>query len=485
MTASCQSLRSRIPFGTGHHSRDATIDCHLSNAGTVLEMRLRFAVIVRLGSWLSVAAAAAALACAPRGPVAPPGPPSPTAALGRLIRIGVVEAASSVTLGSSGDYAITERATGRVLANGTNGAATISLAAPGVYRVVAAAASAEVTEPVIVTSTTGIVTINGRPYRGLGEVRVNSVGSLAGINELPMEQYLYGVVPRELGPNLFPQVEAQKVQAIAARTYALSYIGRRAADGYDLRATTDDQVYGGYSDEHAVSNSAIDATRGIVLTHGGAMVLARYSSTSGGHTADNEESFAEGPVVYLRGVPDMPPASGAIYEASLEAFKSSPLITDLRQPAAPFSLGRPRYHRWTFEWSAAELTSVISTFARRNVGTVRAINVLERGRSGRIISLEYVTDSGSFPATRGVIRSSLRFTNAAGALVNLPSTLFFVEPVTQPGSNAPTAIRVYGGGFGHGVGMAQVGAVLMARTGRMHEDILAHYYQGTELIKAY
>jgi stage II sporulation protein D len=455
------------------------------NARTVLEMRLRFSVIGRLCSWFCWAAVATSLACAPRGPVAPPGPPPPVAGLGREIRIGVVEAASSVTLGSSGDYVITERATGRVLANGTNGAATISLASPGVYRVLAGATSTDVTEPVIVTSTTGIVTINGQQYRGRGEVRTNSAGSLAGINELPMEQYLYGVVPRELGPNLFPQVEAQKVQAIAARTYALSYMGRRAADGYDLRASTDDQVYGGYSAEHAVSNSAIDATRGIVLTHAGAMVIARYSSTSGGHTADNEESFAEGPVAYLRGVPDMPPSGGTAYVASLEAFKSSPLITDMRQPAAPFDLDRPRYHRWTFEWSAAELTSVISAFAGRNVGTVRAINVLERGRSGRIVSLEYVTDSGSFPAMRGAIRSSLRYTTSAGALANLPSTLFFVEPVTQSGSGGPTAIRVYGGGFGHGVGMAQVGAVLLARTGRMHEDILAHYYQGTELIKAY
>jgi stage II sporulation protein D len=405
--------------------------------------------------------------------------------LGRSVRIGVVEAAPSVTLGSSGDYVITDAATGRALANGTNGAATISLAAPSTYRVVAGTASSDVAGPVIVTSTTGIVTINGQQYRGRGEVRVNSAGSLAGINELPLEPYLYGVVPRELGPNIFPDLEAQKAQAIAARTYALSYLGRRAADGYDLRASVDDQVYGGYSAEHPVSNSAIDATRGMVLTHAGAMVIARYSSTSGGHTADNEESFAEGPVAYLRGVSDLPPSAGTEYVATLEAFKSSAYIADLRQPAAPFNLERQRYHRWTFEWTAAELTSIISTFAGRNVGAVRAINVLGRGRSGRIVSLEYVTDSGSFPATRGGIRSSLRYINSAGAFASLPSTLFFVEPVTQPGSNVPTAIRVYGGGFGHGVGMAQVGAVQMARAGRRHEDILAHYYQGTELIKAY
>ena len=445
---------------------------------------MRLTVTARLASRFFVVAAATSLACVSRGPVAPPGP-APTVGLGRDIRIGAVEAAPSVTLGSSGAYLITERSTGRALATGTNGAATITLASPGVYRVVAGATSTDVTEPVVVTSTTGIVTINGQQYRGRGEARVNSTGSLAGINELPIEPYLYGVVPRELGPNIFPDFEAQKAQAIAARTYALSYMGRRSADGYDLRASVDDQVYGGHSAEHPVSNSAVDATRGMVLTHAGAMVIARYSSTSGGHTADNEESFAEGPVAYLRGLPDMPPSAGTDYVATLGAFKASPFITDLRQPPATFNLERPRYHRWTFEWTAAELTSIISTFAGRNVGSVRAINVLERARSGRIVSLAYVTDSGSFPAARGGIRSSLRYINSAGALVNLPSTLFFVEPVTQPGSSVPTAIRVYGGGFGHGVGMAQVGAVLMARAGRVHADILGHYYQGTELISAY
>ena len=104
----------------------------------------------------------------------------------------------------------------------------------------------ETSSPVKVVASSGIVTINGQTYRGLAEVGFNSSGTLAGINELSIEHYLYGVVPRELPPVPYAEVEAQKAQAIAARTYALSNMGKRSADGYDLLPTTSDQVYGGY-----------------------------------------------------------------------------------------------------------------------------------------------------------------------------------------------------------------------------------------------
>jgi stage II sporulation protein D len=429
----------------------------------------------------------AVFACAPvRVPA--PGPVPTPSALGRDVRIGVVQSADSVLLGSPNQFEVSDLASGGVLATGSNGTVTVRLAQAGTsprYTVAQEGAEQQVTGPVVVTSPSGIVTIGGRSYRGRGEARINSEGRLAGINELPVERYLYGVVPRELGPAVFPEVEGQKAQAIAARTYALSYIGRRAADNYDLRATVDDQVYGGYADEHPISSAAVDATAGVVLTHGGAMILARYSSTSGGHTADNEESFAEGPVPYLRGVPDV--AHGpqpAEFATTLEAFKAYPDPWDLRLPPPAFDLNRPRYHRWTFEWTAEELSTVVSDFARRPVGAVRALNIVQRGPSGRVLTLEIVTDSGSVLASRGAIRAALRYINSSGNPANLPSALFFVEPVGGEGG-APAAFRVYGGGFGHGTGMAQVGAVLMARNGMLHPEILRHYYQGAELRKLY
>ena len=438
--------------------------------------------------WVPLLLAFAAFACAPVRRVPAPEPVPTPPALGRDVRIGVVQFADSILLGSPNQFEVGDMASGRVLARGSSGTVTVRLGGPDPssrYSVAQGTAVQQVAGPVVVISSSEIVTIGDRTYRGRGEARINSEGRLAGINELPVERYLYGVVPRELGPVVFPEVEGQKVQAIAARTYALSYLGRRAADGYDLRATVDDQVYGGYADEHPVSNAAVDATAGVVLTHGGRLVLARYSSTSGGHTADNEESFAEGPVPYLRGVPDVAHGpSPAGFAASLEAFKSYPDPWNLRLPPPPFDLDRPRYHRWTFEWTAAELSSVVSEFAGRPIGAVRALNAVQRGPSGRVITLEIVTDSGTVTASRGGIRAALRYINASGARANLPSALFFIEPAGGDGG-IPTAFRVYGGGFGHGTGMAQVGAVLMARNGRLHPDILRHYYQGADLRKLY
>jgi stage II sporulation protein D len=354
------------------------------------------------------------------------------------------------------------------------------------YQVTRGGTTVTTTGAPVLTADDGLVTIGSRRYRGVAEVRVNSGGTLAGINELPMEEYLYGVVPRELGPIAFPELEALKAQAVAARTYALRGLGKRAADGYDLLATTTDQVYGGYQDEHPLSTRAVDETAGVAITHGGRLIEALYSSTSGGHTSDNEEVFNSAPVAYLRGVPDAERG---------EAFNHVPTLAVFRNHANPASLRAARegdfdsdwgrFHRWVFQWSAEEIRSVISTFAGQDVGAVHAINVLERGPSGRVLRIEYVTDAGTFTDTKDRIRASLRYINANGAPTNLLSTLFFIEPVVQRPSGQVVGFTAYGGGFGHGVGMCQVGAVGMAEKGRSYEQILKHYYRDVQLEKWY
>jgi len=135
-------------------------------------------------------------------------------------------------------------------------------------------------------------------------------------------------------------------------------------------------------------------------------------------------------------------------------------------------------------WRPMEVDREVPEFAGRPVGSVHALNAVQRGPSGRVITLEIVTDSGTVTASRGGIRAALRYINSSGTRANLPSALFFVEPVDGD-SGTPTAFRVHGGGFGHGTGMAQVGAVLMARNGKLHPEILRHYYRGAELRKLY
>ena len=336
---------------------------------------------------------------------------------------------------------------------------------------------------VVLSSPDGIVRIGTRLYRGVAEVHIaTGGGALAGVNELPLEQYLWGVVPRELGPIAFPELEALKAQSVAARTYAIANFNKRASDGYNLLPTTADQVYGGFQDEHPLSTQAVNETEGVIATADGVRPIeALYFSTSGGFTANNEDVFNSLPVAYLRGIPDH--ERGNSLENHEDGVQNNANARQLRATKhGDFEADWSRFHRWTFEWSNAEIRDVISSWVGGDVGAVLAINVLERSGSGRVKAIEYVTETGSFFDTKDRIRSSLRFIDANGAKANLPSTLVYVEPVHDKKTKALTGFVAWGGGFGHGVGMSQTGAVGMAEKKASFIEILKHYYRGIELV---
>lgn len=142
------------------------------------------------------------------------------------------------------------------------------------------------------------VRINGKAYRGRVEVFVNNRGSLTVVNVVRLEDYLRGVVPNELS---LPALEAQKAQAIAARTYAVKNIGQFSSQGFDLLPTTRSQVYKGYSTETSNGTRAVDETRGVVATYNGKPINALYTSTCGGRT-ENVENIFDFNEPYLRGV---------------------------------------------------------------------------------------------------------------------------------------------------------------------------------------
>ncbi|HVT18751.1 MAG TPA: SpoIID/LytB domain-containing protein [Thermoanaerobaculia bacterium] len=150
----------------------------------------------------------------------------------------------------------------------------------------------------------GGIRVQGKRYRGRILVYLNDRGTLNVVNELPAEDYLRGVVPSEMGPEQYRQLEALKAQAVAARTYTLRNLGEFAREGYDICATPRCQVYGGMDVEHPLSDRAVAETAGQVLLYHGELVDALYSSTCGGHTEDVHVMFPlkeEEP--YLKGVP--------------------------------------------------------------------------------------------------------------------------------------------------------------------------------------
>ena len=170
---------------------------------------------------------------------------------------------------------------------------------------------------------------------------------------------------------------------------------------------------------------------------------------------------------------------------TLAVFKRNANPRSLRgYKAGDYEADWSRYHRWSFEWTAAEISAAISDWRGIEVGTVHEINVLERGPSGRVLHIEYVTDAGAFEERKDRIRSSLRFINESGGFSSMLSTLFHIEPVVDR-RTGETGFAIWGGGWGHGVGMSQTGAVGMADKRATYDEILKHYYQGIALEHAY
>lgn len=174
------------------------------------------------------------------------------------------------------------------------------------------------------------LSVDGLDYRGLIELRADESGQITVINVVGLEDYLRGVVPNELSPTAYPQLEALKAQAVAARTYVVRNRGQYQGRGYDICATPACQVYRGRSTEHPLSDQAVAETAGLVAWSGGRPINALYTSTCGGHTEDGDNVFEGEAETYLAGVACVPersawtsirttrgPRRGAGYEAAL------------------------------------------------------------------------------------------------------------------------------------------------------------------------
>ena len=146
------------------------------------------------------------------------------------------------------------------------------------------------------------VTIGDKPYRTAARVFINSRGTYNVINELNIEDYLRGVVPAEMGPKIYDEVEALKAQAIAARTYAVRNLGQFRHEGYDICAGPACQAYNGVSGEEALTDRAVRDTAGLVATYNGQPIDALYTATCGGETSDAGTMFPGRSEPYLKRV---------------------------------------------------------------------------------------------------------------------------------------------------------------------------------------
>ncbi len=182
---------------------------------------------------------------------------------------------------------------------------------------------------VAVATGSGRVKVDGTAYRGVIELRVTAYGTVRAINWLELEQYLLGVVPVEMGPEVWPRLEALRAQAVAARTYAWRNRGQFLEEGFDQCATPRCQVYGGASAEHPLSDRAVASTGGEILTYEDEPINAYFTSTCGGHTEAVSAVFPGESAPYLSGVPCRAEADAlSDHRGTIEAPPAEPVIDE-------------------------------------------------------------------------------------------------------------------------------------------------------------
>ena len=300
--------------------------------------------------------------------------------------------------------------------------------------------------PISLESTKRFIRIDGEIYPG--EIQVSKFGDVLIVNHVKIEDYLKGVIPFEMGNLPEGQIEALKAQAVAARSFVMAH--RKPNEPFDISTTIWDQVYGGVSRTDKIINKAVESTRGVVGIYNGKIIDAKYSSTCGGITENNENIWVGKRVPYLRSVRD----SGWD-----------------RKDFCRFS---PHY-RWERIYDKKEFFEVvkkqIQDFFDKKPNRIEWIRITKRTRTNRVRIIEINTDIGKFYLEKDQIRRL--FSDDRGSLKSL---IFQIKVKSSQ-------IIVSGKGYGHGVGICQYGAMEMAKERYSYKRILSHYYKSVRLKK--
>lgn len=340
-------------------------------------------------------------------------------------------------------------------------------------------------------------------YRGTLELALRE-GKIVVINELPLEEYLYSVVPSEMPWSY--NYEALKAQAICARSFAYIHLmsNRYSEFGAHVDDSTSYQVYNN-SEEQTVSNSAVDETYGQVLVHGGNVISAYFFSTSCGTTTTSGVWGSEAPYTQGRILSEESQNMNLMEEAAFDAFIRTNYNTyDSEYP----------WYRWSVTQSLSRLTERVN----EKIGTIKAENIQVLGEEGQWINrtvtsvgqvkkietgergpggvLKYVTIFGTDCTVKVYKEYNIRVlfspegvavTRGAGDEITtmsmLPSGFFVLEEQTE--NNLLSAYTFIGGGYGHGVGMSQNGANTMAKLGKKCDEILSFFYKDVSIEKKY
>ena len=313
--------------------------------------------------------------------------------------------------------------------------------------------------PLLIEASDGLLWAGGR-FEGPFRLQRDAYGSWTLVEQVPVERYLEGVVPHEIGAG--SPMAALQAQTVLARTWALANSHRFSIDGYHLCSDTQCQVYSDPRHAGAAVREAIAATQGKLLSLNNQPISAVYHATNGGVMAAGPEAWAMQPTTYLRAKPDGDEGWSNRHPLPLQQRQA--LLALLADRSGAFGQRHPRF-RWTRTLSGPALRQALGAAADPLVSPLQ-LKVLERGASGRVLALQISGSSDVAPVILKLdaIRRTLR---------TLPSTLFVLEP------QGAERWLVVGGGFGHGAGLSQAGAIDLAWRGWPVERILSHYYPGT------
>jgi stage II sporulation protein D len=319
-----------------------------------------------------------------------------------------------------------------------------------------------------------------RSYKGNIEF-INIKGKITVVNEVGIEQYLYGVVPSEMSQQSPP--EALKAQAILARTNIYSKIGKKYKDKpYSLSSDVYSQVYTGIDNISERTNKAVDDTRGMILTFNGKPLEAFFHSVCGGYLEGNDIIWGSARLSYLQPKPCGNKVDFKYGDLSNEQnFKkwidSVPnsycnIVNKGLDPSLDFA---KKYLRWEVKIQRKKLESTIRSTTGVDIGDLKDITVIGRGPSGKAKSVKLTGSKNSVTVNRELnIRKQL-------SKPPLYSGNFYIEKENTAKNGLSEYFIFKGAGFGHGAGMCQIGACGMAAKGKNYSEILDFYFTGAKI----
>lgn len=313
-----------------------------------------------------------------------------------------------------------------------------------------------------------------------GGLRVIRREGLTVINDVPLEDYVTSVISSEMSATC--PLELLKAHAVISRSWLCypklhpesigpgnvslrqggeitRWYGREAHQDFDVCADDHCQRYQGITKSYSPAvAAAIQATAGEILDYGGKVCDARFSKCCGGRTEEYRTAWDDRDVPYLVSFPDTDD-NGRVYCDTRDKALLARILPGFDQETQDF-------YRWTVKYSAEELRDLVRSRLSEDVGKVLALEPLDRGPSERIFRLRIRGESKSL-----VIGKELEIRRALSRS-HLYSSAFDVE-------REGDLFVLKGKGWGHGVGLCQIGAAVMASRGKNYHDILRHYYPGT------